>query len=70
MQVFLAEERVWTLCKNWSMDWNELDEDNVIHKYDVGVVLEFYNKKIKWVNVSPSVKIIGFTQYFASIWTQ
>ncbi|XP_022852289.1 uncharacterized protein LOC111373928 [Olea europaea var. sylvestris] len=63
IQIFPAKGDVWALYKNWSVDWNELTEDDVIHKYDVVVIAEDYNED-KGVVVSPMIKVAGFTSVF------
>ncbi|KAL2482611.1 DNAJ heat shock N-terminal domain-containing protein [Forsythia ovata] len=63
IQIFPAKGDVWALYRNWSVDWNELTEDDVIHKYDVVVIVEDYIEE-KGVVISPLVKVAGFTSVF------
>ncbi|KAK4436852.1 Chaperone protein DnaJ [Sesamum alatum] len=65
---------VWALYRNWSPHWDEVTADEVIHKYDLVVVLEDYNED-EGVLVAPLVKVAGFTSVFnqlldeKDIWT-
>ncbi|GFY88122.1 DNAJ heat shock N-terminal domain-containing protein [Actinidia rufa] len=61
--VFPRKGDVWALYRNWSPDWNELTEDEVIHKYDMVEVLEDYDEEIG-VPVIPLVKVAGFKTVF------
>lgn len=54
---------VWALYRNWSPEWNELTEDEVIHKYDMVEVLEDYREELG-VTVAPLVKVAGFKTVF------
>ncbi|KAF2294938.1 hypothetical protein P3X46_013980 [Hevea brasiliensis] len=54
---------VWALYRNWSPEWNELTEDEVIHKYDMVEVLEDYSEELG-VTVAPLVKVAGFKTVF------
>ncbi|GFS33890.1 DNAJ heat shock N-terminal domain-containing protein [Actinidia rufa] len=63
VHVFPRKGDVWALYRNWSPDWNELTEDEVIHKYDMVEVLEDYYEEIG-VPVIPLVKVAGFKTVF------
>ncbi|CAA2939162.1 Hypothetical predicted protein [Olea europaea subsp. europaea] len=63
IEIYPAKGDVWALYRNWSVDWNELTEDEVIHKYDMVVIVEDYNED-KGVVVSPLIKVAGFTSVF------
>ncbi|KAG8379439.1 hypothetical protein BUALT_Bualt07G0088500 [Buddleja alternifolia] len=63
VQIFPTKGDVWALYRNWSPDWNELTADEIIHKYDVVVVLEDYDED-RGVLVAPLVKVAGFTSVF------
>ncbi|KZV44087.1 hypothetical protein F511_10758 [Dorcoceras hygrometricum] len=63
VQIFPQRGDVWALYRNWSSDWNELTEDEVIHKYDMVEVLEDYVEEYG-VIVVPLVKVSGFKAVF------
>ncbi|XP_073132678.1 uncharacterized protein [Henckelia pumila] len=63
IQIFPQRGDVWALYRNWSSDWNELTEYEVIHKYDMVEVLEDYVDEYG-VIVVPLVKISGFKAVF------
>ncbi|KAG8383304.1 hypothetical protein BUALT_Bualt05G0170700 [Buddleja alternifolia] len=63
IQIFPQKGDVWALYRNWSCDWNELTEDEVIHKYDMVEVLENYDEEMG-VIVIPLVKVAGFKAVF------
>ncbi|KAL2482609.1 DNAJ heat shock N-terminal domain-containing protein [Forsythia ovata] len=63
IQIFPAKGEVWALYRNCSPDLIELSIDDVIHKYDVALILENYNVE-RGVIVSPLVKVAGFTSVF------
>ncbi|KAK7268970.1 hypothetical protein RIF29_21682 [Crotalaria pallida] len=54
---------VWTLYRNWSPDWDELTDYDVIHKYDMVEVLENFNEQ-RGVIVATLVKVAGFRTLF------
>lgn len=54
---------VWALYQNWSPDWDEHTPDEVIHKYDMVMVLDDYNEE-KGVPAAPLVKVAGFKTVF------
>ncbi|KAM3324113.1 hypothetical protein P3S67_005264 [Capsicum chacoense] len=62
IQIFPRKGEVWALYRNWSPEWNEFTEDNVIHKYDLIEVLEDFNEEC--VVVAPLVKVAGFKSVF------
>ncbi|CAI9775066.1 unnamed protein product [Fraxinus pennsylvanica] len=62
IQIFPKKSDVWALFKNWSSDWNERTSDEVIHSYDMVMVLDDY--KEEGVSVAPLVKVIGFKTVF------
>lgn len=61
--IFPRKGDVWALYKNWSPEWNELTEEEVIHKYDMVEVLEDYDEELG-VIVIPLVKVAGFKAVF------
>nr|KYP69531.1 DnaJ isogeny subfamily B member 14 [Cajanus cajan] len=54
---------VWALYRNWSLDWTEFTDDEIIQKYDMVEVLEDYIED-QGVNVAPLVKVAGFKTVF------
>ncbi|KAL0291620.1 UNVERIFIED_CONTAM: hypothetical protein Scaly_2629100 [Sesamum calycinum] len=44
IQIIPRKGDVWALYRNWSPDWDVETADEVIHKYDLVVVLEGYNE--------------------------
>ncbi|CAN4121263.1 unnamed protein product [Withania somnifera] len=60
--IFPRKGEVWALYRNWSAEWNEFTEDDVIHKYDLIEVLEDFNDD--GVVVTPLVKVAGFKSVF------
>ncbi|KAL2542207.1 DNAJ heat shock N-terminal domain-containing protein [Abeliophyllum distichum] len=62
IQIFPKKSDVWALYKNWSSDWNEHTPDEVIHSYDMVMVLDDY--KEQGVSVAPLMKVIGFKTVF------
>ncbi|KAK6160415.1 LOW QUALITY PROTEIN: hypothetical protein DH2020_003796 [Rehmannia glutinosa] len=63
IQIFPRKGDVWALYRNWSPDWNELIEDEVINKYDMVEVLGDYDEELG-VIVIPLVKVAGFKAVF------
>ncbi|GFP98566.1 Dnaj homolog subfamily b member 5 [Phtheirospermum japonicum] len=63
IQIFPTKGDVWAVYRNWSPDWVEATSDEMIHKYDVVVVLEDYNEDVG-VSIAPLVKVAGFTSVF------
>ncbi|KAL6958223.1 hypothetical protein U1Q18_046727 [Sarracenia purpurea var. burkii] len=61
--IFPRKGDVWALYRNWSPEWNELTEDEIIHKYDMVEVLEDYDEEFG-VTVTPLVKVAGFKTVF------
>ncbi|KAL8520195.1 hypothetical protein ACS0TY_010930 [Phlomoides rotata] len=61
--IFPRKGDVWALYRNWSPEWNELTEEEVIHKYDMVEVLEDYDEELG-VIVIPLVKVTGFKTVF------
>ncbi|KAJ8574041.1 hypothetical protein K7X08_010552 [Anisodus acutangulus] len=62
IQIFPRKGEIWALYRNWSPEWNEFTEDDVIHKYDLIEVLEDFNEEA--VVVTPLVKVAGFKSVF------
>lgn len=54
---------VWALFRNWSADWNQNTPDDVIHKYDMVLVLDDYNEE-QGISVAPLIKVAGFKTVF------
>ncbi|KAL0403221.1 UNVERIFIED_CONTAM: hypothetical protein Sradi_1962900 [Sesamum radiatum] len=48
---------------NWSSDWNEHTPDEVVHKYDMVMVLADYSEE-QGVSVAPLEKVVGFKTVF------
>ncbi|KAL0415654.1 UNVERIFIED_CONTAM: DnaJsubfamily B member 1 [Sesamum latifolium] len=69
IQIIPRKGDVWALYRNWSPDWDEGTADEVIHKYDLVVVLEDYNED-KGVLIAPLVKVAGFTSVFNQLLDQ
>lgn len=69
IQIFPTKGDVWALYRNWSPDWDETIAAEVIHKYDVVVVLEDYTED-RGVLVAPLVKVPGFTSVFNQLLDQ
>ncbi|KAL7093971.1 hypothetical protein ACP275_11G072200 [Erythranthe tilingii] len=63
IQIFPQKGDVWALYKNWSPEWNELTEDEVINKYEMVEVLEDYDEEMGAI-VVPLVKVAGFKAVF------
>ncbi|KAL0281910.1 UNVERIFIED_CONTAM: DnaJsubfamily B member 14 [Sesamum angustifolium] len=63
IEIFPRKGDVWALYRNWSREWNELTEDEVIHKYDMVEVLEDYDEEMGII-VIPLVKVAGFKAVF------
>ncbi|RAL51458.1 unnamed protein product [Cuscuta campestris] len=63
VHIFPQKGEVWALFRNWSPDWNEQTPDEVIHKYDMVIVLDDYDQA-NGVSVSPLVKVSGFKTVF------
>ncbi|KAL3524397.1 hypothetical protein ACH5RR_017231 [Cinchona calisaya] len=63
VHIFPKRGDVWALYKNWSPGWNEHTPEELIHKYDMVVVLVDYNEE-QGVSVAPLVKVAGFKTVF------
>ncbi|KDP29834.1 hypothetical protein JCGZ_18409 [Jatropha curcas] len=63
IRIYPRKGDVWALYRNWSPEWNELTEDEVIHKYDMVEVLEDYSDEVG-VTIAPLVKVAGFKTVF------
>ncbi|KAL8050786.1 hypothetical protein ABFX02_06G102800 [Erythranthe guttata] len=61
--VLPKKDDVWAVYRNWSADWNERTADDVIHMYDMVVVLEDYSEE-NGVSVAPLMKVVGFRTVF------
>ncbi|CAA2966290.1 Hypothetical predicted protein [Olea europaea subsp. europaea] len=62
IQIFPKKSDVWALYKNWSSDWDERTPDEVIHSYDMVMVLDDYEEQ--GVSVAPLMKVMGFMTVF------
>lgn len=62
IQIFPRKGDVWALYRNWSAEWDEFTEDDVIRKYDLVEILEDYNEE--GVIVIPLIKVAGFKALF------
>lgn len=63
IQILPTKGDVWALYRNWSADWDENIEDEIMHKYDLVVVLQDYSEDAG-VLVAPLTKVAGFTSVF------
>ncbi|KAG5031915.1 hypothetical protein GLYMA_06G169500v4 [Glycine max] len=63
VHIYPKKGDVWALYRNWSLDWNEFTDDEIIQKYDMVEVLEDYSEE-KGVNIAPLVKVAGFKTVF------
>ncbi|KAL3835706.1 hypothetical protein ACJIZ3_010442 [Penstemon smallii] len=63
IQIYPRKGEVWALYRNWSPEWNELTEDEVIYKYDMVEIVEDYDDELGII-VIPLVKIAGFKAVF------
>lgn len=63
IQILPTKGDVWALYRNWSADWDQNIEDEVMHKYDLVVVLQDYSEDTG-VLVAPLIKVAGFTSVF------
>ncbi|KAL3521621.1 hypothetical protein ACH5RR_019770 [Cinchona calisaya] len=63
VHIFPKKGEVWALYKNWSRDWNEDMPEELIHKYDMMIVLVDYDEA-QGVSVAPLVKVSGFKTVF------
>nr|GMD96784.1 chaperone protein DnaJ 49 [Ipomoea batatas] len=63
IQIFPRKGDVWALYTNWSREWNELTDDDAIHKYDLMEILDDYDEE-HGVIVAPLVKVAGFKAVF------
>ncbi|KAL3650545.1 hypothetical protein CASFOL_006948 [Castilleja foliolosa] len=55
---------VWALYRNWSPDWDSDTPDDVIHKYDMVIVIDGYDEEKCYVSVAPLVKVVGYRTVF------
>ncbi|TKY73650.1 myosin-1 protein [Spatholobus suberectus] len=63
VHIYPKKGDIWALYRNWSLDWNEFTDDEIIQKYDMVEVLEEYSEE-QGVNVAPLVKVAGFKTVF------
>ncbi|GFQ06334.1 hypothetical protein PHJA_002777400 [Phtheirospermum japonicum] len=63
VEIWPTKGDVWAVYRNWSPDWIEATSDEMMHKYDVVVVLDDYNDDAG-ARVAPLVKLAGFTSVF------
>ena len=63
IHIYPRKKDVWALYRNWSLDWDEFTEDDVIHQYDMVEVLEDYSEE-HGVMVAPLIKVAGFKTVF------
>lgn len=63
IRIYPRKGDVWALYRNWSPEWNENTPDDVIHQYDMVVVLDEFNEE-KGIAVIPLVKVVGFKTVF------
>ncbi|XP_059304652.1 uncharacterized protein LOC132056458 [Lycium ferocissimum] len=63
VQIFPKKGDVWALYRYWSPDWNQDTPDDVIHKYDMVLVLDDYNEE-QGISVAPLIKVVGFKTVF------
>ncbi|KAL2347048.1 hypothetical protein Fmac_001048 [Flemingia macrophylla] len=63
LHIYPKKGDVWALYRNWSLDWTEFTEDEIIQKYDMVEVLEDYTEE-QGVDVAPLVKVASFKTVF------
>ncbi|XP_062120220.1 uncharacterized protein LOC133834574 [Humulus lupulus] len=63
IKIYPQKSEVWALYKNWSAEWNEGTSDEVIHKYEMVEVLDYFNEE-QGVSVAPLFKVFGFRTVF------
>nr|GMD81101.1 chaperone protein DnaJ 49 [Ipomoea batatas] len=63
IHIFPKKGETWALYRDWAPNWSEHTSDEVIHKYDMVVLLDDYNEE-KGVSVAPLVKVDGFKTVF------
>ncbi|OIW03369.1 hypothetical protein TanjilG_29354 [Lupinus angustifolius] len=63
IHIYPKKGDVWALFRNWSVEWNEFTEDEIIHNYDMVEVLEDYSDE-QGVDVAPLAKVAGFKTVF------
>ncbi|KAL9246580.1 hypothetical protein vseg_020098 [Gypsophila vaccaria] len=61
--IFPRKGDVWALYRNWSPDWDELTDDDIIRKYEMVEVVEDYDEDLGVV-IIPLVKVAGFKALF------
>ncbi|CAN4085766.1 unnamed protein product [Withania somnifera] len=61
--IFPKKGDVWALYRYWSPDWTQNTPDDVIHKYDMVLVLDDYNEE-QGISVAPLLKVAGFKTVF------
>ncbi|KAL3652428.1 hypothetical protein CASFOL_002109 [Castilleja foliolosa] len=55
---------VWALYRNWTPDWDTHTSDDVIHKYDMVIVVDGYDEEKGEVSVAPLMKVVGYRTVF------
>ncbi|GFP91317.1 Dnaj homolog subfamily b member 12 [Phtheirospermum japonicum] len=55
---------VWALYRNWSSEWDTRTPDDVIHKYDMVIVVDGFDEAKGEVSVAPLVKVVGYRTVF------
>ncbi|KAG9155473.1 hypothetical protein Leryth_009900 [Lithospermum erythrorhizon] len=63
VQIFPKKGDAWALYRNWSPNWNEHTPDEVVHKYEMILVLNDYSDE-QGISVAPLVKVDGFRTVF------
>ncbi|KAK7302254.1 hypothetical protein RJT34_13139 [Clitoria ternatea] len=63
VHIYPKKGDVWALYRNWSPDWDQFTEDEIIQKYDMVEMLEDYREE-QGVNVAPLIKVAGFKTVF------
>ncbi|XP_055826550.1 uncharacterized protein LOC129894971 [Solanum dulcamara] len=61
--IFPKKGDVWALYRHWSTGWNQNTPDDVIHKYEMVLVLDDYNEE-QGISVAPLIKVAGFKTVF------
>lgn len=64
-----GKREVWALFRIWSLDWNELTTEEIVHKYDMVDAIEDFGED-QGVLVTPLVKVASFSTIFDRIWIQ
>lgn len=64
LTIFPKKGEIWALYRNWSSDWDEYTEDDVVYRYDMVEVVDDYNEEQGRIIVCSLVKVDGFKTVF------